>query len=197
MKLNIHIFRPFSIFAAMLVALPLTAGNAKFQNNATDMIQNLETRAREVRQQAGVLQTFTRFPDLNSNVSHDGKLIRIKEDVNAMAEIVEKLQQNRAEAADWQVQFVNHLLPRMESLASNTEQAIKFVNQKPNQLFNPNYDAYVDEIYQRSSSIVRITDSFLDWANTHSELESVTESRNDAVNESQARTVSAIGPTYR
>lgn len=155
-------------------SLPTKAVDQQFAEETTAQFAQLESLARGVRTDAGALETFTRMPELYSTDLQELKLNTIKRDINKMAKIVERVHQNRSEAKAWQVQLIDRILPKMQTLSSNVESAIRHITKNPEHLFAPNYKVMVSEIHDQADGIVRYTDTFTDWANAQARKENLT-----------------------
>ncbi len=163
---------PTSLMALLAVlAMMVTPNFAQAGNldNVNEKLSYVEVKAREARQHIGTLQTFARFPTLYSHQSHTRKLMLVRDAVNEIAGEVAKMHKNRSELKTWQAELVTRMLPKMESLASDTEHAIRFIESKPTASFRPVYESYIDDMYDASNGIVRVVDNFLDWADENAD----------------------------
>jgi hypothetical protein len=133
-------------------------------SDATDKLTRVEALAREVRMDAATLQSFQFTPSLVSKDSHRRYLNMAKKNNNEMGDIIRSLHKNRANLEKWQVQLLNRLLPKMETMSDEIEAAINFHNKNfESDFFLPTYEDYVDTIYNKADSIVKTVDRFFEW----------------------------------
>ncbi len=156
------------------VAPALNAGSVEV---ATDKLAQIESRARQVRDNADTMQTFVRFPSLYTTQTHNRKLTLMREDVNALADILAELHQNRSDLAKWQSEVVNRLIPRADRLADEIDNAIRHIKENPGEDYVPAYEDYVDGAYSVSDSIVETVDTYLSWAEAKQKKQQISEVR--------------------
>lgn len=155
------------VVATMVALAPslLAGGSAEMAN---EKLARVESLALEVRDSMGTMQTFVRFPNLYSAETHNRVLVRVKEDVNTMGDIIEKLHQNRSDLKDWQAELVTRLIARADSLSTEVGNAIRYIDDNPERDFRPVYEDYVDGAYQAADSMQEVVDNYLEWANSTS-----------------------------
>ncbi len=157
-----------TILTIAMVVLAAPAAGADL--NGEEMLAEAEMLAREVREGAGIMQTYVRFPTSYSNESHERMLLRIKENTNQMGDIVQKLHKNRGDLETWQAELVNRILPKMDALTTDIDKAIEYIDENPQWDAKPTYEEYVDGTYNQADAIVQSIDRYLEWADVAKEL---------------------------
>ena len=137
-----------------------------FQKEATGLIQDLQDQAMKVRDHAARLQSFG-YSDELSWQAHADQLSRLKREVNDMGQKLCRLTVIRRELAPWQKQAVNRIAPELQLIADNAQDAITFVNNNQEALWQPTYKRYVDNLYAESNQISNTADNYLAYANAH------------------------------
>lgn len=154
-----------TLLLAVTVAMTpglLQAGG--MSGDAGEKLAQAEALAREVRADAATMQTYVRFPTTFSEDAHSRTLRTIKENTNDLGDIVQSLHRNRSEIEEWQAELVNRLIPRMDVLTTDIENAIRFINDNPPEAtFKPVYEDYVDGAYNQADSIVTTIDRYFEW----------------------------------
>jgi hypothetical protein len=134
------------------------------------MLAQAEALSRELREGAGTMQVYVRWPEGYDNESHERKLLVMRENANKLGEILQKLHQNRTQLEDWQGELVTRLMPRMNMLADDLENAIKFIEDNPKWVYKPVYGDYVDGAYNQADAMANSIDRWFDWADSAEEI---------------------------
>jgi hypothetical protein len=77
--------------------------------------------------------------------THAAVLERVKDHVNNMARLVDKLTEARASGSDLQEQAVDRILPLVKELAANTTTAINYLNQNKSRPITEPYSEYLQD----------------------------------------------------
>jgi hypothetical protein len=89
--------------------------------------------------------------------THAAVLDRVKDHVNNMARIVDKLTETRASGSDLQEQAVDRILPLVKELAANTTAAISYLNQNKSRPITEPYTEFLQDnaetAHQLSSTV--------------------------------------------
>lgn len=89
--------------------------------------------------------------------THAAMLDRVKEHVNNMARIVQKLESERSSGSELQEQAVDRTLPLLKELAANTTAAINYLNQNKTRPLGDPYTQYLkdnaDTAHELSSTV--------------------------------------------
>ena len=111
---------------------------------------------------------------LRDNVSwetHADMLNRIRDHVNTMGKIVEKLESERDEASPWQQQAIDRMVPLLKAIASNTTAAIEHVNQNHVRPASEDYKDYLQENADTAHELADMISSFEQYDRTRTKLE--------------------------
>jgi hypothetical protein len=156
----------------MLFLLPSPAFGVKEENaEVTRLLEDARDKAAVLSRDADEMEAFTR-----SNVSwqtHAEMLETIKEDVNALAKSVEKLESMRNSASPWQQQAIDRMVPLMKELASNTTAAINHVRDLQTRPVTPEYANYLRQNAETSNKLSDMISSFVDYDQTRAKLDNL------------------------
>jgi NTP pyrophosphatase (non-canonical NTP hydrolase) len=111
---------------------------------------------------------------LHSDVSwqtHAEMLNRIRDHVNNMGKIVEKLESERDEASPWQQQAIDRMIPLLKEIASNTTAAIEHLNQNHVRPVSDDYKDYLQENADTAHELADMISSFVQYDRTRTKLE--------------------------
>ncbi len=110
------------------------------------------------------MQTYVRFPALYSSETHEQRLVFIKENLNALGDLVQEIHKNRAEVKQWQAELVNRLLPRLDVLTTEIDNAIRYIDENPDGDYRPVYVDHIDTAYNKADAVAETVDRYLEWA---------------------------------
>ena len=103
--------------------------------------------------------------------SHADVLNRIRDHVNNMGTIVEKLESERDEASPWQRQAIDRMAPLLKEIASNTTAAIEHINQNHLRPVSEDYKSYLQENADTAHELADMISSFEQYDRTRTKLE--------------------------
>ncbi len=141
-------------------------------DQVSGLLSNAETQAFQLKADADTLERYSRSN--TSWESHADAVNRIKEDVNRMGELLNRLEQSRSEAAPWQQVAIDRVLPLAKELAANTTAAINHLNQSPRRLNAPNYQEYLEAIADSAANLSSTIKDFVDYGKTKQRLDRLT-----------------------
>jgi hypothetical protein len=155
----------------LLLACPvlLAVESAEENPRVTQLLSEAREKAAGLSRDADEMESLTR-----SEVSwqtHASMLETMKEDVNDMGKIVERLQASRGSASQWQRQAIDRMVPLLKELASNTTAAINHLNQER---ARPTTGEYADYLRQNAETARELSDmvsSFVQYDQTRAKLE--------------------------
>lgn len=125
--------------------------------DAAILIERVEEYAREMREAAARLQSFTRVPNSYSLESHAGRLNRIRDNLNDISDTVARLQQNESFLLPRQRLTVRYVAEELPTLAANLQYAIEYVNEAGmdgQPLWTDEYTGPVARIYDSADTVV-------------------------------------------
>lgn len=144
-----------------LVLAPSMIQAATLNDDATEDLAKAESLAREIRMDAGTVDSLTGF----ENETHQRYLARIKTNAANFGDIVESLHENRDDLQFWQKELVNRILPKMEAMNTDIADAIQRLNENPKGQATPMYEDQIDTVYSQADSIVNSINLYFDFAN--------------------------------
>lgn len=175
------LYKPFLMALAAGVisgGIPLAASppvEANLQMNhpasaeATGLLKEIRSHAYSLSMTAQKLETFPR--NQFSWQTHASELLTTKDLVNAIGDKLERLQEVRHEAAPWQQEALNSLLPTGVNLAERTQAAIEHLNDNKHYLRAPDYVNHLQTIAEQAGELKDSVNLHLDLANTQDRLE--------------------------
>lgn len=124
-----------------------------FSKEGTQLINEVEHNAREVRAEAATLQSLLNSPSMDWQ-AHAAELTTAREQINRMGRDLCRLQTIRGQLNANQQAMVDKMAPRIKELAMFTEDAINFLNSHENTLWQPTYRTYDKDMYLEARAIV-------------------------------------------
>ena len=95
--------------------------------------------------------------------THAAVLDRVKDHVNNMARIVDKLTETRATGSDLQEQAVNRILLLVKELAFNTTAAISYLNQNKSRPITELYTEYLQDNAETTHQLLSTISSLFEY----------------------------------
>lgn len=135
-----------SLFAAavavMLLAAPLAASHKVKVEEASVLLQRIESNAMAARHHAARLKNFTAFPGMHSWRAHSAELGFIKSGANDMADLLAEFKNLKTHASKRQNKAFNYALPEATKLSTLVEEAIRIVNDQKHkiEIAHPDYE---------------------------------------------------------
>jgi len=167
----VHRLLAIAIFASMAL-LPSVARSVSRKPPNAEVATQLDAAKDEAFELARDADDMTSL--LRNDVSwqsHADMLNRIKDHVNNMGKILEKLQSERDEASPWQQQAIDRMAPLLREIANNTTAAIEHLNQNQLRPVSGDYKDYLQENAETSHSLADMISSFEKYGRTRSKLE--------------------------
>lgn len=172
------------VISTLLLAVPVRAVETTDENpEITRALADAREKAAVLSRDADEMESLTR-----SDVSwqtHASMLETMKEDVNEMGKIVQKLEASRDSASPWQRQAIDRMVPLMKDLAANTSAAINHLNQERSRPMSGEYADYLRQNAQTSRELSDMISSFVQYDQTRAKLDKL-EQRLEVSNGKQA-----------
>ena len=127
-----------------------------FPHQANKLLRDIRSDAESVMKHAATLKSFTGEADMSWFSSAD-ELDHLRTDINNLGAKLCRLEAIRAEAAPWQRRVIDTVTTTARLMADNAEAAIDFANSHPQNLWNPTYRKYVDNIYGEADRLTKVT----------------------------------------
>jgi hypothetical protein len=105
--------------------------------------------------------------------SHASMLNRIRDHVNNMGKILEKLQSERDEASPWQQEAIDRMVPLLKDIAANTTAAIEHLNQNQLRPVSGDYKDYLQQNADIAHALADMISSFVSYDRTRAKLEAL------------------------
>ena len=158
---SISVIRFTSLFlAGAMLASATESDDRNYQAAASKLLKEVQFTAGQLTREAGTLGSSTRGG--MSRASHGYQLTVIKDRINALGERLAMLQAIREDAALWQQQAIDSMMPVALKLAAHTEAAILHFNESAKPLWHPDYTGHLRAISDRSGQVKEIVDLHLD-----------------------------------
>lgn len=175
----------FGGVVALLVAAPMllascqmcssapTSDASNTSNEVSTLLQEMKTKAIQVRDLADQLEALKRDGTLMPWQADAGVLTRAKAQVNAMDEMFYRLQVMRPEALPWQQRAINRVASKVIELTDYVQDAIQNLNHNhlTVHILDNSYTQDVDCIYQRANTIAHSIDQFEEYAAARNEIQ--------------------------
>jgi len=122
---------------------------------ASKLFREFHENAFEVQDWADKLQAYDRAPTLVSADLDAVALDHMRDRINHMDQILERLRSIEKSLPQDQRAEVNQIAPALVELTDTTQAVIHFLNNPDDLLFVPSYEGYLDQIYSESSRVER------------------------------------------
>ncbi len=152
------------------------ADDWNFQTEAARLLKEVQSTATVLSRDAALLRSYAR-----SGVSWDSHVNQVnvvKEHINTMGKHLSRLQAIRQDAAPWQQQAIQSLVPSALILATHTQAAIEHLNDRGKPLWDAEYVNHLRGIEGRSGQVKQTVDLHMDMADTQDKLERLREQSN-------------------
>jgi hypothetical protein len=142
-------------------------------NEASTLLQEMKTKAIQVRNLADQLETFNRDGELMPWRADAGVLTRAKAQVNAMDETLYRLRAMRSEALPWQQRAIDRVAPKVIELTDYVQDAIQNLNNNhlTVHILDNSYTQDADYMYQRANTIAHSIGQFEKYATARTEIQ--------------------------
>jgi len=102
--------------------------------------------------------------------THAAVLDRVKDHVNNMARIIDKLTAARSSGSELQEQAVDRILPLLKELAANTSAAINYLNQNKVRPIGEPYTQYLKENADTAHQLASTVSSLFEYEKTMNKM---------------------------
>jgi hypothetical protein len=150
-------------------AVPLLFAVDQENPEITRLLADAREKAAVLSRDADEMESLTRS-DVSWQ-SHAAMLDTMKDDVNDMGKIVEKLEASRNSASQWQQQAIDRMVPLLKELASNTTAAINHLNQERKRPTSGEYAEYLRQNSETARELSDLVSSFVQYRETRAKLE--------------------------
>ena len=164
--------RHFAIAASVLL-LPFGIGTLQAAN-VSSLLQEAKMSANQLKTDAVQMESFSRSKQMNWQ-SHASQISQIKEHINKAGKVAAQLEEAKGSAKKFHQTSIEHIVPTLQELASNTEAIIDHLNKTPNHLWNPTYKEYLASNAELAGELSQLIDDAVAYDKTKTEMESLHE----------------------
>ena len=162
---HIVVWLGLMLFSVPVLVLALQEENAE----VSQILRDARDKAAVLSRDADEMEALTRS-DVSWQ-SHASMLDTMKEDVNGLAQDVQKLTAVRDKASPWQQQAIDRMLPMMKELAANTTAAINHLQDLQRRPVSPEYANYLRQNSETSKQLADLISSVVQYDQTRAKLE--------------------------
>jgi len=140
-----------------------------FPKEATELLKDVRAKAYAVGSDAEGLASLSRFDDVSweRNSSH---IERIRDEVNAMGKDLCRLQEIRPVALPWQQREIDRITPKLQDMATQTQNSIKLLNANEHTFWATNFPNDMAAIRTDATQIYRSVVREIQYAKLQHEL---------------------------
>jgi hypothetical protein len=158
------------LVVSLLLRVPLEANITRPESpQLTDLLSDASNEALELASDAAEMQTLT-LNDTNW-VTHALMLTKVKEHVDNMALLIEKLGKAQKSGSELQEQAVEQMLPLVKELSANTTAAINYLNRNKARPVSDSYTQYLNKNADTARELSSIISSLLDYQKSMADIE--------------------------
>ncbi|HZP64632.1 MAG TPA: hypothetical protein VFB28_14555 [Terriglobales bacterium] len=158
------------VIATLFLLFPSLLLAQKDENpQVASLLKQARDEAVKLSRDADDMESLTRSEV--SWESHAAMLERIKEHVNDLGKLAEKMETERGSASPWQQQAIDRMIPLMKDLASNTTAAIDHINQNKLRPTAGDYPEYLKENAETAHELSTMISDFVAYGQARAKLE--------------------------
>lgn len=152
------------VMAASLYLLPaLYASDNPVADSpqVSDLLTQAKSHAMQLRNDADTMRQYA-----TSGLtwqSHAVQINTIKEHVNNLGKVLQKMSDRHPQASPWQQGAIDRVTPLARELASNIEETIEHINKNQNRLNMPEYRDYLTANHELSSSLAELIGDYVTY----------------------------------
>ena len=143
----------------LLASSAVQAAEVPDSEQVTKLLSEAKTMAYQLREDAVLMETFTR-----QNVSwqsHSAAIATIRDHVNALGRQEQKLKDAKASAAPWQRTAIDRIAPYLDELTGYISAAIEHINEKQHTLAE--YNDYLEANADYATDLANMIANFVDY----------------------------------
>jgi hypothetical protein len=162
------------VIAVLIAPLPFQCPLAAYitrpeSQQLTDLLSDASNEALELASDADEMQSL--ILNDTSWVTHALMLAKVKEHVDNMALIIEKLSKAQKSGSELQEQAVQQMLPLVKELSANTTAAINYLNRNKARPISDSYTQYLNKNADTARELSSIISSLLDYQKSMADIE--------------------------
>ncbi|HUO24034.1 MAG TPA: hypothetical protein VMU61_00105 [Candidatus Aquilonibacter sp.] len=139
-----------------------------FHREANTLFDGIQTDAQHATNHAAKLQSFA----YDSNITWQldaNQLTQIKSEVDDMGKKLCRLEIIRRVVSPWQQKTIDRIADNLQFMADNTQDAILYVNGHQQDLMNPTYRMYANNLYSEGSNLSQSVGDAVEYAKVRHE----------------------------
>jgi hypothetical protein len=141
-----------------------------FKAEANSIFQDLETLARQTRNDTDQLQSYDRGSGVSWEIQAD-QLDIVRQEVNDMGTRLCRLESIRRVLAPWQQAEVDRIAEAVQLMADNTQDAIVYLGAHEEELWVPAYQKYTNNLYKEAGALAESLSNAVAFANVSKEYQ--------------------------
>ena len=138
----------------------------------TNLLADAKAEAFELKADAEHMEIFNRS-DVTWE-SHASMIDRVREHVNTVGRLVNRLNEVREAGSPWQVEAIDQVTPLMKQLAANTQATVELLARNKDRLHNQEYKEFLSTNFDLSSELANLVADFVDYGKTKAKFEGLT-----------------------
>ena len=155
----------------LLPALGRPAGLREESPQLAQVLNEARMEAAELAKDADETESLIRTQA--SWQTHADMLNRVKEHVNNMARIIQKLESERSSGSELQEQAVDRSLPLLKELAANTTAAINYLNQNKSRPPGDPYTQYLKDNADTAHELASTVSSLYEYQKSMAKIDTL------------------------
>ncbi len=119
-------------------------------DEAARVLKDAEEQAYEVTDHAGTIQTANGISE-GSQAFYSRELGAIREDLNAIGKSMARLEALQENEKTWERRTVTRTMPLLKQVVATTEEAIRFLNDRPGRVAFSDHQKLTTKLYDQST----------------------------------------------
>jgi hypothetical protein len=158
------------LVVSLLFRVPLEANITRPESQQlTDLLSDASNEALELASDAAEMQSL--ISNDTNWVTHELMLAKVKERVDNMALIIEKLSKAQKSGSELQEQAVEQMLPLVKELSANTTAAINYLKRNKVRPISDSYTQYLNKNAETARQLSSIITSLLEYQKSMADIE--------------------------
>ncbi|MCL5005213.1 MAG: hypothetical protein M1404_01660 [Acidobacteria bacterium] len=145
----------------LLPPLPASNDPSMDSKEVSELLSQAKRNAAQLERDAARLESFGR-----SNLtweSHVDQTNLIKQHVNNLGKLLQRLHDARSEASAWQQNAVDQITPLLQEMADSVNASIRHLNDNQDRVHMPEYKAYLKAHYDLASSLSKMISDHVEY----------------------------------
>jgi hypothetical protein len=159
---------------AMLLAVSVLFSPAIYAADSaevTKLLSEANSHVKQLKLDAEEMVTFTRSQmDWRT---HASQLDEIKRHANDLGAVLQKMNDARSDAAPWQQDAIDRIIPVARELASSIEATIDHVGKNQNRVNLPTYQDYVKANYELAKEAAAVVSDYVQYGESKEKFQSL------------------------